>query len=187
MTARVFAALLATAVPAVLAAQGGKPAAPPAKAPAPRMGAVSSLKPLYTMIKGNLVKSAEMMSEENYAFKPTPEVRSFGGILGHLANENYDFCATAMGVKNPNTTDFEKAKTKAEIVAGLKAAFAFCDPAYEQADKATMVMAEMFGMKMTRLGAAMFNVAHDNEHYGNLVTYFRMKGMVPPSSQQSTP
>jgi uncharacterized damage-inducible protein DinB len=186
MKAPLFAALLVTAMPAALAAQGGKPAAP-AKPPAPRMGAVSSLKPLYQMIRTNLVKSAEMMSEENYAFKPTPEVRSFGGILGHLANENYDFCATALGIKNPNSTDFEKVKTKAEIVAGLKAAFAFCDPAYEQADKATMVMAEMFGMKMTRLGAAMFNVAHDNEHYGNLVTYFRMKGMVPPSSQQSTP
>ena len=55
------------------------------------------------LIKGNVVKAAEQMSEENYAFKPTPDVRSFGQLIGHITDANYMFCSSATGAANPNT------------------------------------------------------------------------------------
>jgi hypothetical protein len=89
------------------------------------------------------------------------------------------------GEKSPAATDFEKATSKAALVQGIKDAFAYCDGAYQISDaKANTEQVTFFGsMTGSRLWALMFNVAHNNEHYGNLVTYFRLKGMVPPSSQ----
>ena len=152
----------------------------------PRQGAsqaVSALQPLYEIAKGWIVKSAEQMPEANYSFKPTPAVRSFGEIIGHVADATYMFCATAKGEKSPATQSYEKVAAKADLVKAVKDAFAYCDPVYKMPDASFTESAEMFGMKMTRLGWMILNVNHDNEHYGNLVTYFRLKGMVPPSSQ----
>ncbi len=145
--------------------------------------AVTAVQPLYESIKGFIVKSAEQMPDSSYAFKPTPEVRSFGQLIGHLANANYTMCSTAKGEKSPLTQDFEKVTAKADLVKGLKDAFAYCDGAYTMADASFTADAELFGMKGPRLRFLIMNVTHDNEHYGNIVTYYRLKGMVPPSSQ----
>ena len=148
-------------------------------------GGVASVRPLYDMAKGWLVSSAEQMPEADYAFKPTADVRSFGQLVGHVANASYMFCSIVKGEQNPATADFEKTTSKADLVKALKEGFAYCDGAYEITDmKAMEEVTFPFGdMKGSRLWALMFNVAHDNEHYGNMVTYFRLKGMVPPSSQ----
>ena len=144
---------------------------------------LSTIQPLYEMAKGWLVKSAEMLPEADYSFKPTPAVRSFGQLIGHVANANYMMCATAKGEKSPAMQDFEKTTEKAALIKGLKDALAYCDPVYKMADADRSAPAEMFGIKMTRLGFAFLNVTHDTEHYGNLVTYLRLKGLTPPSSQ----
>lgn len=148
-----------------------------------RAQATAALGPLYGAVKGYITKAAEQMSQENYAFKPTPQIRSFGELVGHVANSTYAICATAKGEKDPNTADNEKVTDKAALVAAVKAAFAFCDNAFTWPDSKFTDTAEMFGMKMTRMGWLMLEVTHLNEHYGNMVTYFRLKGMVPPSSQ----
>ncbi len=150
---------------------------------AAQTGAVASIKPLFDRTKGWYVASAEQMPEADYAYKPTADVRTFGQILGHIVNENYLFCAAVLGEKDPNTADWEKVTSKAELMKGLNAAFAYCDRAYEIPDAGAMAQVEFFGMKGTKLWALAFNVEHDGEHYGNIVTYFRMKGMVPPSSR----
>ncbi len=166
MKARLFA-VLALAVPAAAAAQG-----------------VAASKNLYEISKGWLIKSAEMMPEADYGFKPTPAVRSFGELIGHVANANYMFCSVVLGENSPQTGDLEKAANRAAFIKGIKDAFAYCDKAYLLADaKSTEMIKLPFGMEGNKLWALMFNVAHNNEHYGNLVTYFRLKGMVPPSSQ----
>ncbi|OGU29312.1 MAG: hypothetical protein A3K13_06950 [Gemmatimonadetes bacterium RIFCSPLOWO2_12_FULL_68_9] len=147
-------------------------------------GGVASVRPLYDMAKGWLIRSAEQMPEANYPFQPTPEVRTFGQLIGHVANANYLFCSAVKGEKNPSTGDFEKTTAKAALVQAIKDAFAYCDAAYQIADMKAMEEVTLFeGMKGSRLWALMFNVAHNTEHYGNVVTYFRLKGMVPPSSQ----
>ena len=138
------------------------------------------------MVKNNVVKAAEQMSEENYAFKPTPDVRSFGQLLGHLANANYMICSTASGAANPNKTSIEKTMTtKADLSKAVAESFAFCEAQFDAmtAEKSVESI-DMFGMKMPRLNALHFSTAHSFEHYGNIVTYMRLKGMVPPSSQR---
>jgi len=139
----------------------------------------------YNLIKNNLIKSAEKMPEENYAFKPTPEVRSFGQILGHVADAQYMFCSTVLGEKNP-APGIEKSKTsKADLVQALNDAFAYCDKAYNgMTDAHAAELVKFFGRDQAKLGVLAFNTAHDFEHYGNLVTYLRIKGLVPPSSEQ---
>ncbi len=167
MKARLGTVLVLLALPATASAQ-----------------VVGTLNPLYQMVKGYLVKSAEQMPAENYSFKPVPTVRSFGEIIGHLANENFEMCAAAKGEKSPHAgQDFEKDTDKAALVKALKDAMAYCDPLYAMTDKAFTGEAVLFGQKMTELGVLALNVTHDNEHYGNIVTYLRIKGLVPPSSQ----
>lgn len=147
---------------------------------------VAAVQPLYDRLKDLYLRSAELMPEEHYAFKPTPEVRSYGQVLGHVANENYLFCSAAKGEDNPNQADFEKTTGKAALVQAVKESFAYCDPAYRMDEMKAMQEVTFFGNKGSRLWVLMFNVSHDSEHYGNLVTYLRMKGLVPPSSQGGT-
>jgi len=183
------------ALPTVALAQGAgpkpaKPAKPaetkPAGMMAPKPGVVAAVRPVYEMVKGWLIKSANQMPDSVYGFKPTPAVRSFGGIIGHVANANYMFCSLARGTENPmKTTDYEKTMDKASLVKAIEASFEYCDKAYEISDMASEKQIEIFGMKGSKLWLLSFNAAHEDEHYGNLVTYFRLKGMTPPSSQGS--
>src|SRR4029077_10652694 len=132
-----------------------------------------------------LLKSAEKMPEENYSFKPVETVRSYGQIVGHVADAQYAFCSIALGEKNP-ALDIEHTKTsKADLIAALNTAFAYCDKAYDGMTDATAVQTvKLFGNDAPRLSALTVNNMHDLEHYGNLVTYMRLKNIVPPSSEQ---
>ena len=139
----------------------------------------------YARVKGMLLKSADKMPEENYSFKPVDTVRSYGQIIGHLADAQYMFCSISLGEKNP-ALDIEHNKTsKADLIAALNAAFAYCDKAYDgMTDASAVQMIKLFGNDAPRLSALTVNNMHDLEHYGNLATYMRMKNIVPPSSEQ---
>ncbi len=139
---------------------------------------------LYTNIKGNLLRAAEKMPEENYSFKPTPDVRSFGQLVGHVADAQYLFCSGVLGEKNP-APGAEKGKTaKADLVQAMKDGFAYCDKAYDgMTDAQAAQTTKLFGRDQTKMTLLSFNTAHDNEHCGNIVTYMRLKGLVPPSSE----
>jgi uncharacterized damage-inducible protein DinB len=141
-------------------------------------------KELYGAVKGYILKSAEKMPEANYSFKPSPEVRNFAAILGHLADDQYFFCSAAKGEKKD--TKIEKEVTsKAALVEELKTAFTYCDSAYAGLTDATGPTMMKFGRGERSLsGILNFNVAHDFEHYGNLITYLRIKGLIPPSSEK---
>ncbi len=137
--------------------------------------------------KRDIRESAEQMPEPDYGFKPTETVRTFGQILAHIAGANYVFCAPAKGEKSPHAEGaFEKtARTKADIIKALDDSLAYCDAAYAALTdaKAAETISMPFGMgQAPRAAALMGNTGHLQEHYGNLVTYFRIKGMVPPST-----
>jgi uncharacterized damage-inducible protein DinB len=142
----------------------------------------------YARVKGILMKSAEKMPEENYTFKPVDTVRSYGQIVGHLADAQYAFCSLALGEKNP-ALDIEHTKTsKADLIAALTTALTYCDKAYDgMTDASAAQTIKLFGNDAPRLSALTVNNMHDLEHYGNLVTYMRMKNIVPPSSEQQPP
>jgi uncharacterized damage-inducible protein DinB len=141
----------------------------------------------FALVKGYLTKTADQVTEENYAFKPTPEVRSLGAIIGHLADANFSICSTASGAANPmKGMSAEKTKTtKADLQKALSESLAYCDAQLgAMTDAKGMELVDFFGAKQPRMAVLAFNNAHDFEHYGNLVTYLRLKGMVPPSSQK---
>ena len=143
-----------------------------------------STKMFFGMVKNNVLKSAEEMPEANYSFKPTADVRSFGELIGHIADAQYEFCGpvNADGTKSPEVE--QNKKTKADLLQALKDGFAYCDKAYDSmTDAKGTEMMDMFGRKMPKLMALEINIAHMDEHYGNIVTYLRIKGLVPPSSQ----
>jgi uncharacterized damage-inducible protein DinB len=146
----------------------------------------------YGVIKGYLTRAATKMPEENYSFKPTPDVRSFGQIVGHVADSNYTFCAAAAGEKapmggfEPGTVSIEKTKTtKADLEKALADSFAYCDKVHAaMTDSEGAAMVKFMTGDMPKLSILEFNTHHDFEHYGNIVTYMRLKGLVPPSSEQ---
>src|SRR6195256_1443730 len=140
-------------------------------------------KALYAFVSDALTRSAEKMPEENYAFKPTPEVRSFGQLVGHVADAQYMFCSQAIGESNP-AKDIEKTKTsKADLVAALKDGVAYCNKAFDSmTDAKGSQMVKFFNFDMAKLTLFSINTAHTDEHYGNMVTYLRLKGIVPPTS-----
>lgn len=154
-----------------------------AQTPAPSDPISESIRSAWANAKRNIVESADQMPEADYAFKPVDTVRSFGAILAHVAGANYVICAPARGDKTAYEEDAveKKAKTKAEIVKALSESIAYCDAAYKALTDKTA--AEMTGSS-PRAQRLISNAAHLQEHYGNLVTYFRIKGMVPPSSKR---
>lgn len=143
---------------------------------------VTSVMKLQDTFMGWVATAAEQVPESDYGYKPTPEVRSFGQLFGHVANANFMFCAGARGEDSPSSVDFEKS-SKAEIVAGLKAAMTYCTTVAEWAKEHHHEARDFFGQKGDVTWVMAFNMGHNAEHYGNIVTYMRMKGMVPPSSQ----
>ena len=163
-------------------------AAPAQQTAAPASGAstmVSSVRGGYELVKGHILKAADQVSEENYAFKATPDVRSMGQLFAHIADANFGICSAATGSKEGAISGTEKGKTtKADIVAALQASFKYCDAAFDGMTEAKANEVTKFFLPgtHTRLGLLSFNAMHDWEHYGNIVTYMRLKGMVPPSS-----
>src|ERR1035438_3013090 len=135
-------------------------------------------------VTGWLARGADKMPEEEYAFKPDPAVRSFGQILGHVADANYTFCSGALGEAAP-ASEIEKTKTtKAELKVALHDAFTYCSRAYDAlTDANANDLVKAFGQERNKLGVLWFNASHNLEHYGNLVVYMRTKGIVPPSSE----
>ncbi|HUQ86979.1 MAG TPA: DinB family protein, partial [Vicinamibacterales bacterium] len=95
-----------------------------------------ALRNAWNEAKTKFRKSADVMPEAKYGFKPVDGVRSYGAILAHVAGASYEFCAAAKGEKSPHAeAEFEKsAKTKAEIVKALDGAIAYCDEVYKGLD-----------------------------------------------------
>lgn len=145
----------------------------------------SAIKAQQQAIKGNLVKSAAKVAEADYAFKPTPDVRSFGELVGHVANANYMICALALGEKSPAGANIEKTVTdKAGLEKALAESIAYCETAIDKLTPASqMEEVKFFTGPTPRLAVFAFNNSHNMEHYGNMVTYMRLKGIVPPSSE----
>lgn len=142
-----------------------------------------STKAVYNIVKGNIIKGAEKMAEADYSFQPTKDVRTFGQLVGHIANANAMICGAAVGEKS-TLPDAEKLTSKAESIKALQASFDFCDGIFAKMnDKTGVELVEFFRMKQPRVSVLAFNNAHDYEHYGNMVTYMRIKGLVPPSSE----
>lgn len=137
--------------------------------------------------KRNIIESAEQMPEADYGFKPVDTVRTFGQVLTHVADSNYYYCARSKGEAPPvaDGTLEKTATTKAAIVKALGESVAYCDAVFASLTAASAAETVKAGNnQVTRVQPLFSNVSHNVEHYGNLVTYFRLKKMVPPSTKR---
>jgi len=148
---------------------------------------IGSLKFFYGYNKRNIMASAEKMSEANYGFKPSPDIRSFGEVLGHIADVNFMTCSAMKGEANPSKDSIEKtAKTKDDFRKALKASYDYCDGAFDNLSEA--MMKETYKVEdrvHPKAGMVILNTEHGMEHYGNLVIYLRMKGIIPPTTERA--
>jgi uncharacterized damage-inducible protein DinB len=139
----------------------------------------------YEGVRDFFIRAAEKMPEADYGFKPTPEVRTFAQQVAHVADDQYNLCAPARGeTRKAAYTEIENTLSrKADLVAALKKAFAYCDGAYAALTDASGAELVTSGKGKTKFAMLNWNLWHTWEHYGNVVVYLRMKGLVPPSSE----
>ena len=153
----------------------------------------ATAKAMHATIRRDIAEAADAMPSEDFAFKPTPDVRSFAQLVGHVVNANFFFCSQAKGEARPTTTNFEGVADKAALIKALTDALAYCDALYQSttddAFNQAVTLTGFPGMNpktpTTRGAVLMFNTTHNNEHYGNIVVYLRLKGKVPPSTARS--
>jgi hypothetical protein len=139
----------------------------------------------YAFVKGSLLKAADKMPAEDYSFRTTPQVRTYAEMIAHVADAQMLMCQVVAGEKTTADAKFAPAKTaKADLVASLKASFDYCDPVYaKMTDAAGAAPVTWFRFKMSKLGLLNWNISHDNEMYGIIGAFLRIKGLVPPSSE----
>jgi hypothetical protein len=149
------------------------------------------LRNAYMGNRNNIVRSADKMPEENYGMRPgaQQEVRTFGQQVSHVAFYNFLWCSQAKGEKNPNPGNLDKLTSKADIMKVLNDAFTYCDGVYgalTDASGAEVVDITQENGRQTRslrMGLLTLNYGHNNEIYGSMVVYLRMKNLVPPASE----
>ena len=154
------------------------------------------LRDAYGRNRATILRTVEKMPEENYGMRPgtQEEVRTFGQQVGHLANYNFLWCSQAKGEKNPSAgKNLEKLNTKAEYIKAIMDAFSYCEPVYGSLTDAAgteMIDITQENGRQTRnlrMGLLILNYAHNNEIYGSMVSYLRMKDIVPPASEPRPP
>jgi hypothetical protein len=193
----VMLAVLPIAIDAQSAAT--PPSQEPAKAPAPPpdMSLKARFLSQYQYVRGNLVKMAEKMPAELYAYQPTPEIKTFAANMGHIIQSNAGQCASVTGRPNPFAgQNLEKTLVaKAEIVKAINDTFTFCDEFFtrmtnEQLSGATYEITPMrdgqkISLQVPYVSTASSFISHNNEMYGYMSVYMRLKGIVPPSSDRT--
>jgi len=148
---------------------------------------VAGAKAQFTVVSGFIVRAAEKVPEEDYSFRATPEVRRMSDLFGHVADAFFGMCSTAAGEKPPREGIEKSVTGKTNLVAALKEGAAYCQSVYaKMTDQRGMETVPFYFGPSPRTSVLYFNVAHGYEHYGNLVTYMRLRNIVPPSSEPPT-
>ena len=173
----------------VVAGQGQTTA--PAQTPPPlATSVIAETNGIYTTIAGYISRSLTMVPDAKLTWQPTTEVRSFARLFAHVADDNNAGCAATAGV-TPPPSRFDSGTaapwpadkmTKAELEKALSDSIATCQKAFASITPANMMEGAGGRGNRTKIGFLIYNTSHINEHYGNLVTYLRLNGMVPPSS-----
>ena len=142
---------------------------------------IGEAKQAYNGIKNNLQKMADKMPEEHYSFKPTPDIRTFGQLVAHVADAQMRTCAAVKGEQKQANAGSKT--SKADLVAALKESSEECDAAFESLTDANATEMIKGPRQRSKLGALIGTTIHDNEEYGYMAVYLRLKGVVPPSSE----
>ena len=168
---RFFLVAVIIAIPAAVFGQNGNPLTAGART---QFGALTGL----------VIRSAEKVPEDLYSFRATPEVRTMAQLFGHVADALFSMCSTAAGAKPPQSGIEKGVTAKPALIAALKEGVGYCNTVFDGMtnQKGAETVPFYFG-PTPRLSVLYFSVTHTYEHYGNLVTYMRLKNIVPPSSE----
>ena len=152
--------------------------------PAPPAALVSDTRLNYDMVSKYVINAAKKMPAEDYSFRPTPGVRSFAQVVAHIAETQYIACSVVRGEEYKPRNLEQNLSGKADLIPALEKAVAFCRESWSNLTPAALAdPVKLFGRDRTKLGVLDISTAHAFEHYGNIVTYLRLKGIVPPSSE----
>lgn len=137
----------------------------------------------YRDVRDFVIRAAEKMPDGRYAFRPTPAVRSFAQQIAHIADDQYNLCAPARHeTREAPYRDIEtRLSRKDDLLPALRAAFAYCDAAYDALTDVSGAQPATSDRNVVSM--LNWNLWHTWEHYGNLVVYLRLNGLVPPSSE----
>ena len=142
---------------------------------------ISELKQFYTVRKGDLLKAADRMPTEDYDFRPTPDMRTFGQLIAHIADAQMSFCSGAKG--QPRRLNAASKSSKVDLEAALKASFDECDSVLDSTTDATATQVMRAGAtEHSKFWSLLYATLHDNEEYGYLAVYLRLRNLVPPST-----
>jgi uncharacterized damage-inducible protein DinB len=171
MNTTVLALGLALLTPGAALAQTQDPLTAGAKA---QFGAITDF----------VVRSAQKIPDDTYSFRATPEVRTISELFGHISDALFGMCSTANAAKPPRTGIEKAVRTKPELIKALNEGIAYCNTVFASMnDKKGTEMVQFYFGPTPKLSVLYFATTHTYEHYGNLVTYMRLKGIVPPSSE----
>jgi uncharacterized damage-inducible protein DinB len=146
---------------------------------------IAQTRSAYTQIKNNLTKAADAVPEADYSFQPVKDIRTLGALIGHIADAQMFMCSTSTGEAKRGGASGKT--SKADLVAALKASFDECDTAFDKLSETNYLESVGSGrMQSTRLALLDHVIVHDNEEYGYMAVYLRLKGIVPPSSEHSS-
>ncbi|HWF09276.1 MAG TPA: DinB family protein [Bryobacteraceae bacterium] len=141
----------------------------------------SEVKQNYMRTRDQIIRGASKMPEEGYALRPTGDVRTFAQVINHISEAQAMVCGGVAG----QTVRVDTSKTsKADVILELTKSFDVCDKAYDSLTEANGSQVGGSGLiGGTLVGRLYANLIHDNEMYGTMVVYLRLKGIVPPSSE----
>ncbi|MFY9746089.1 MAG: DinB family protein [Acidobacteriaceae bacterium] len=155
-----------------------------------------ALQILFKSLQNHVVSAAEAMPADKYGFAPTDgefkDVRTFGRQVKHLAATNHILAAAALGEAPPadagDETGPETVRTKAEILDYLNSSFAHLGNALDAIGDTSIAVrpspiSPLSATTVTRLSLIVEALVHTYDHYGQMVEYLRMNGVVPPASR----
>ena len=148
--------------------------------------------PITSFIKQQVVRygqlqvaAAELMPADKYGYRSTPETRTFGQLVLHIAQFNHNMCARISGMTAPDIKDLKDTDGKDRLVAAVKGSFDFCTSALNGLDDSTLGQsAGKMGPNTLTRGSAIMILGEDwFDHYGTMAIYLRVNGIAPPSAQ----
>ena len=159
--------------------------------PAPLPGLITEVKNAYTNVQNNIVRAAEQFPADKLTWQPTPAVRSWARLIGHIIDDNNSACWLLAGETQApprvDTVDSPESPanklSKDELVKGLKESVERCNKAFANVNETNMAERNGPTGRRSKLFSLIYNTSHTNEHYGNIATYMRLNNLVPPSSQ----
>jgi len=162
----------------------------PQQPPPPLPGVIGEVKNAYTTIQANIVKAAEQFPADKLTWQPTPAVRSWARLIGHITDDNNGACwllaGEAQAPARVDTTDNQDSPanklSKDDLVKGLKESVERCNKAFTNVNETNMAERNGANGRRSKFFTLIYNTSHTNEHYGNIATYMRLNNLVPPST-----